>query len=266
MPRLSVKHRFTASAERVYDAWLDPAKVRRFLFTTATGEIVHCELDVRVGGRYRIVDRRNGEEILHEGMYLELNRPTRLVFTLRVPKYSQQEDRVTIEIEPLAQGCELTLTTETPDEWAEDTARGWSMILDVLDARLPAEAPTCGAGLAQSAKVSQRISVYLAELARTLELHRAMLVLADERSQREDAVYRDLAASYRDVASRLENTASKMGAQRELPLGAHDQSRWTDEHMKSFARFVHEQGALASLLQAATEQDEQMLAAMQKAE
>jgi uncharacterized protein YndB with AHSA1/START domain len=266
MPGLTVKHRFAASAERVYDAWLDPAKVRRFLFTTATGEIARCELDVRVGGRFSIVDRRNGEEILHEGRYLELNRPTRLVFTLRVPKYSSEEDRVTIEIEPLAQGCELTLTTETPDAWAEDTARGWSTILDVLDAGLPAEAPSCGAGLAQSAKVSQRISVYLAELARTLELHRAMLVLADERSQREDAVYRDLAASYRDVASRLENTASRMAAQRELPLGAHDESRWTDEHMKSFARFVHEQGALASLLHAATEQDEQMLAAMQKSE
>lgn len=264
MPGVTVKHRFAASAERVYDAWLDPEKVRRFLYTTATGEIVRCELDVRVGGGYRIVDRRNGEEILHEGTYLELERPRRLVFTLRVPKYSPDADRVTIEIEPLANGCELTLTTETPEEWADDTARGWRMILDVLDASLPTEAPSCGAGLAQFASVAQRISIYLAELAQTLELHRTLLVLEDERSQQEDAVYRELAAKYRDLASQLDGTASDMFSQRDLPLGAHDESRWTDEHTKAFARFVHEEGALASLLRAAAAEDERMLASMQR--
>ena len=60
--------------------------VREFLFTTATGEIVRCEIEGRVGGRYTIVDRRNGEDVLHEGTYLELARPGRIVFTLRVPK------------------------------------------------------------------------------------------------------------------------------------------------------------------------------------
>jgi len=35
-----VTHRFLASAERVYDAWLDPEKVRGFLYATATGETV----------------------------------------------------------------------------------------------------------------------------------------------------------------------------------------------------------------------------------
>ena len=124
MTKVTVKHRFAASAERVYDAWLDPAKVSKFLYTTATGQIVRCELDPRVGGKYAIVDRRGEEEILHEGTYLELDRPRRLVFTLRVPKYSPQEDRVSIEITPLDHGCELTLTTETSDDWADDTQRG----------------------------------------------------------------------------------------------------------------------------------------------
>jgi hypothetical protein len=48
-----------------------------------------------------------------------------------VPKFSPNEDRVTIEIEPLTSGCELALTTQTADEWADDTQRGWAMILDV---------------------------------------------------------------------------------------------------------------------------------------
>ena len=40
-----VSHRFDAAAERVYDAFLDPAKASQFLFATATGEIVRCDID-----------------------------------------------------------------------------------------------------------------------------------------------------------------------------------------------------------------------------
>lgn len=264
MAGVTVKHRFAASAERVYDAWLDPEKVRRFLYTTATGEIVRCEVDARVGGKYAIVDRRNGEDVLHEGTYLELDRPRRIVFTLRVPKYSANEDCVTIEIEPLAHGCELTLTTQTSDEWADDTRRGWTMILDVLDENLPEDASTCGAGLAQHAAVPRRIAVYLAELAETLELHRAMLVLEDASSKNEDDVYRNLATSYRGIAAELRETAHRMSAQRDLPMGMHDESQWTDTHMQAFARFVHEQSALVSVLRVAAARDEQMLTSMQQ--
>ena len=264
MTRLTVKHRFAASAERVYEAWLDPELVRQFLYTTATGEIVRCDVDARIGGKYTIVDRRNGEDVLHEGTYLELERPRRLVFTLRVPKYSPEEDRVTIEIQPLTSGCELTLTTETPDEWADDTRRGWEMILDVLEEVLPGDTPTCGAGLAQHSGVPRRIAIYLAELAQTLELHRGMLVLEDEHAKNEDEVYRDLAASYRRIATELQAAAERMAAQRDLPMGAHDESKWTDVHMKAFSRFVHEQGALASVLRKAAARDEQMLASMRE--
>ena len=74
----------------------------------------------------------------------------------------------------------------------------------------------------------------------------------------------ELAASYRDIAARLRDAAERMSAQRELPMGAHDERKWTDEHAKAFARFVHEQGALASILRVATMRDERMLASMQK--
>lgn len=264
MQSLTVKHRFAASAERVYDAWLDPEKAKGFLFTTVTGEVVRCDIDARVGGRYAIVDRRGGEDVLHEGTYLELERPRRIAFTLRVPKYSPDEDRVTIDIAPLAEGCELMLTTQTPDAWADDTRRGWAMILDVLDATLPAKAETCGAGLAQHAAVPRRVAIYLGELAETLALHREMLVTSDPASKKEEAVYRDLEAAYRDIAATLRKTADHMAVQRELPMGAHDETKWTDRHMKAFSRFVHEQGALASVLRVAAEQDEKMLASMQR--
>lgn len=139
MTRVIVRHRFAASAERVYDAWLDPAKVRQFLFATAHGEITRGEIEPTVGGRYTIVDRREGVEVVHEGSYLELVRPRRIVFTLRVPAYSTEEDRITVDIVPLAEGCELTLVTETKTEREEATRPGWETIVDALGRALTAQ-------------------------------------------------------------------------------------------------------------------------------
>ena len=40
-----------------------------------------------------------------EGEYLEIDRPRWLVFTFRMPQFSDSEDRVVVEIAPLAEGC-----------------------------------------------------------------------------------------------------------------------------------------------------------------
>ncbi|MBP7705205.1 MAG: SRPBCC domain-containing protein [Caulobacter sp.] len=138
---LTVTHRFAASAERVFDAWLDPARARRFLFATPTGEIVRCDIDARVGGGFTIVDRRDGEDIEHVGRYLEIDRPRRLAFTFSVPKYDADADPeatpVVIEIRLLDDGgCELTLTHEVWAEYLEQTKGGWSKILAGLAAAL----------------------------------------------------------------------------------------------------------------------------------
>ena len=130
-----VKHRFTASPERVFDAWLDPEKARRFLFATPTGQMVRAETDPRVGGRFTFTDRRDGVDVVHTGEYLEIDRPRRLVFTFGVPTYSPVMTQVTIEIVPLDGGCELTLTNEgVPPEYAERNVEGWSRILAGLAA------------------------------------------------------------------------------------------------------------------------------------
>lgn len=128
-----VTRQFTASAERVFDAWLDPAKAGKFLFATAAGEMIRVEIDARVGGKFAFVDRRDGGDIEHVGEYLEIDRPRRLVFTFSVPKFSAESTRVAIDIVPLESGCELTLTHEgvLPD-YASRTESGWGMILDGL--------------------------------------------------------------------------------------------------------------------------------------
>jgi uncharacterized protein YndB with AHSA1/START domain len=263
-----VTHRFDASAERVYDAFLDPGRASKFMFATATGQIVRCDIDARVGGRFTIVDRRNGEDVVHTGTYLALERPLRIVFTLAVEKYSGDTDTVTIEITRRGKGCEVTLTHEMKARHApfQDRAReGWAGILDVAAELLVDEAPTCGAGLAQHATISAKIGVMFEGLAETLELHRKMLVLDDPNSRKEDEVYRELAASWKDIAQRVEKATADMAAQHELAMGAHDETAWSAAHLKAFEKFVKAQTQVLALLRVAAERDDEMLASMKQA-
>jgi uncharacterized protein YndB with AHSA1/START domain len=113
-----VSHRFAVPADRVYDAFLDLATARRFLYASASGEMVRAEIDPRVGGTYVLIDRRNGADVEHTGRYLELDRPRRIVFTMFVPGYSVSPDRVAVQIQPDADGCALALTHAMRPEYA----------------------------------------------------------------------------------------------------------------------------------------------------
>jgi len=131
---LTLTRDFAAPPEAVFDAWLDPALARQFLFATPDGEIATCEIDAKVGGRFFIVDRRGDELAEHHGRYLEIDRPHRLAFLFRGPGTSEDEwTHVSLAIAPTSDGCTLTLTHEIGPKWAEwkDQVRhGWTMILD----------------------------------------------------------------------------------------------------------------------------------------
>jgi uncharacterized protein YndB with AHSA1/START domain len=261
-------HRFDASAERVYDAFLDPSRAGKFLFAMPTGQIVRCEIDARVGGTFTIVDRRDEEDVVHTGKYLTLERPLRIVFTLWVEKYSSEETTVTVDIAPVAKGCGLTLTHEITSKDAQAVERaqeGWTAILDVAAELLLDDTPTCGIGLAEHATIPARIAGMFEGLADTLELHRRMLVPDDPNARKEDEVYRDLAARWKQIAGLVAQAAAQMAAQRELAMGAHDQTAWGEVHLRAFETFVKGQTQVLALLRVAAGRDEKMLASMQKA-
>jgi uncharacterized protein YndB with AHSA1/START domain len=132
---ITVTHRYNHPPEAVYDAWLDPASARQWLFTTPDSEMVVAEVDARVGGKFRFVDcRKDMGDAEHVGEYLELDRPRRIVFTFAVPQYDPRYSRVAIDIAPTTEGCELTLSHDgVPDEWQDKTKQGWGMILGQLE-------------------------------------------------------------------------------------------------------------------------------------
>jgi uncharacterized protein YndB with AHSA1/START domain len=133
---LTVSRDIAASPERAFDAWLDPAIARRFLFATPDGEMLTCEIDARVGGRGLIVERRASGDARHRLQFEEIDRPRRLVFLFAAdPAEEGQWTRVTIKIAPAPSGARLTLTHEMDPAWAayeEQTRHGWTMILDTL--------------------------------------------------------------------------------------------------------------------------------------
>jgi uncharacterized protein YndB with AHSA1/START domain len=128
---ITVHQTYDASAERVFDAFLDPAIARRFLFATPKGQMISAEIDARVGGKYTFTERRpDMGDVRHIGEYLEIDRPRRLVFTFAVPQFDPRESRVTIEIKPQGASCQVTLTNSgvLPD-YADGTRDGWGHIL-----------------------------------------------------------------------------------------------------------------------------------------
>ena len=140
-----VTHRYDASPERVFDAFLDVNIARRFLFATAAGEMLVAEIEPRVGGRYTFTERRpDMGDVEHTGEYLEIDRPRRLVFTFGVPKFDPGFTTVTVEIRPDGEGSVLTLTNEgVPPAYQDGNRDGWTRIIAGL---LPAYAGVHGAG------------------------------------------------------------------------------------------------------------------------
>jgi uncharacterized protein YndB with AHSA1/START domain len=133
---VQVVRRFEFSAERVFDAWLDPNTAGQWLFAHESRPMIKVEIDPRVGGSFNIT-RRDGDDVNddveHVGEYLEIDRPRRLVFTFSVPKFAKQITRVTVDIVPVDGGCQLTLTHEDVlPEWASATESGWGNILNSL--------------------------------------------------------------------------------------------------------------------------------------
>jgi uncharacterized protein YndB with AHSA1/START domain len=131
-------HRYDASPERVFDAWLDPKVAGRFLFATPTGTMIKAQIDPCVGGHFTFTDRRpDMGDVEHVGTYLEIDRPRRLVFDFAVPAYEPTRTKITLEFAPDGDGCVLTLTHEGVfEEYVKQTEGGWSMILDGLERAL----------------------------------------------------------------------------------------------------------------------------------
>ena len=60
-PSLTLKRRLNSPPAKVFSAWTDPEKIKRW-FGPGQTQVALAEFDTRVGGRFRIVATSDGEE------------------------------------------------------------------------------------------------------------------------------------------------------------------------------------------------------------
>jgi uncharacterized protein YndB with AHSA1/START domain len=73
---------FDAPRQLVFDAWTKPELLKRWLYGPNGWSLAICEVDLRVGGRYRYVwHHTNGNEMGMGGVYKEVMPPERIVNT-----------------------------------------------------------------------------------------------------------------------------------------------------------------------------------------
>ena len=136
IPSLTLKRRIEASPGQVYSAWADPKKiVHWFGPAQAANGTMRADMDVRVGGRFRI-DFKDVDGAYHEvgGAYQEVVPNERLVFSWAWHSTPERESLVTVTFKPDGDGTMLTLLHERFfDQKARDGhERGWTGTLEKL--------------------------------------------------------------------------------------------------------------------------------------
>jgi uncharacterized protein YndB with AHSA1/START domain len=144
---IELQRRFRASPERVFRAWTQPVALREWWCPAGwvAGEI---EIDLRVGGAYRIAMARVGSTgvgVSVGGRFLDVRPPERLVYTWRWEGAfaGMPETLVTLEL----RGSESeTLLTLRHDNFADAALRqqhrsGWIAACDRLDHRFTQPPP-----------------------------------------------------------------------------------------------------------------------------
>ena len=79
---LRIERTFAASADEVFDAWTSPEVMRRWFHRAPDWSTPEAEVDLRVGGKVRVVMRKpDGAEAQAHGEYTLIDRPHRLAMT-----------------------------------------------------------------------------------------------------------------------------------------------------------------------------------------
>ena len=122
-----------APAKRIFDAWLDPKMLARFMLPGEGMSVPSVTTDPRVGGRFAITMKAGDTEIPHAGTYKEITPHSRLVFTWESP-FSVDGSTVTLTLADAPGGTNVTLHhVRFPSKESRDNHdKGWAAILAAL--------------------------------------------------------------------------------------------------------------------------------------
>ena len=135
---LNISKTINAPIEKVFDAWLDPKILAQFILPMPGMPQPKVENQPEQGGRFSIVMRVGDNDIPHTGEYLEVIRPSKLVFSWISP-FSIDGSTVTINFSQASDdktNVELTHVRFIDEEARSDHEGGWTNILDALNETL----------------------------------------------------------------------------------------------------------------------------------
>jgi len=97
---LIVRRTIYASVERVFEAWTRPAHLKQWWGPDSVS-CADAEIDLRVGGRYRIANQfPDGKLVWIVGEFELVAPPHKLVYTWRLEPDARASERVTVRFEP----------------------------------------------------------------------------------------------------------------------------------------------------------------------
>src|ERR1700754_3296659 len=75
-PPVKISWLFRSSPEVIFDAWIKPEIIKKWLFKSPFNEIIEVTADTSAGGAFSIVElTETGDFIDHFGRYLQVDRP-----------------------------------------------------------------------------------------------------------------------------------------------------------------------------------------------
>jgi uncharacterized protein YndB with AHSA1/START domain len=132
---LAVRKIIQATPEKLFTAWTQPEQLKRW-WGPASVICVDAEVDLRIGGRYRIGNKLPDGTILWiTGEFQVIEPPHKLVYTWRIGPESQPAELVTVFFESRPAGATevIVVHERIPDKTARDThEQGWVGCLDGL--------------------------------------------------------------------------------------------------------------------------------------
>jgi uncharacterized protein YndB with AHSA1/START domain len=134
-----IERTFDAPAEDVFDAWTSPEVMRRWFHCEPGWETPEAEVDLRVGGRIRVLMRRpDGTEAAGQGEFTLIDRPHRLVMTWTFDDDPTNEQLLDISFSEYGGSTTVRLinTGISTDKRRDAQDWGWRGCLDELKREL----------------------------------------------------------------------------------------------------------------------------------
>jgi len=125
-----------APIEKVFDAWLNPKMLSKFMMGMPGMAETDVEIDAREGGYFTFIMHLGDEKIPHTGKYLEISRPDKLVFTWESQYSVVDNSTVTLNftmIDDNKTNISLSHVKFINEEARSAHEGGWGYILDKLN-------------------------------------------------------------------------------------------------------------------------------------